>query len=136
MSQSTASFPSSGIEGKKSATSMASPSKLASVALITESTGGGNNSNNAPTEQFTAPPLVRRSTHNYEHDSAEFFGGRRHTSEDPQLSSEKPAGADEMQRAFHNRRQSFDREDQKRLQYEYLLRKGEENQKKGFSESA
>lgn len=115
---------------------MVSPSKLASAALITESTGGSNNSNNAATTQFTPSPPVRRSTHNYEHDSAEFFGGRRHTSEDPQLSPEKPADADGMRRAFHTRRQSFDREDQKRLHYEYLLGKGEEKQRKGFSETS
>ncbi|KAF8544894.1 hypothetical protein BDD12DRAFT_800868 [Trichophaea hybrida] len=129
MNQSTASCPSTtAAADSKSTASMVPQSKLASAAAIAESAPEAKDTdskNHTPiTEEWVSPQLARRSTHHYEHDAAEFFGGPRHTAEEEQAIPK-----------FHTRRESFNREDQKRLHYLYLMAE-EERKKKGFSEVA
>jgi len=131
MSQSTASFPSTTAAtaaASKSTSSMVPQSKLASAAAITESAPEAKDTNTtSTTEDFVPLQLARRSSHNYEHDSAEFFSGPRHTAEN----------RDEVAiPKFHTRRESFNREDQKRMGYAHLYLSNEEKKKKGFSEVA
>jgi len=72
------------------------------------------------------PPLPRRSSHNYEHDSARFSSS---SAEQAAEKTGRPDGSGKL--SHHTRQPSFSREDQKRLAHAFIMTEGD---KKSFSE--
>jgi len=115
---------------KQAQTKMVSPSALASAAVV--ESGGARGSANASAadggDNILPGPPARRSSHHYESDLAHHL--RR-------ASGEVPAA--DLQKRFHQRRESFNREDQKHAQYAYILGESEKQKEQqasqGFSES-
>lgn len=72
------------------------------------------------------PPLPRRSSHNYEHDSARFSSS---SAEQAAEKTGRPDGSGKL--SHHTRQPSFSREDQKRLAHAFIMTDAD---KKSFSE--
>ncbi|KAI5850923.1 hypothetical protein BZA05DRAFT_53094 [Tricharina praecox] len=95
---------------------MVSPSTLASAASI--ESGGAKDSNTSTTTERALPLAhTRRSSHHYESDLAHHL--RRASGEAP------TAELKDLQKKFHQRRESYNREDQKHAQYAYIMGKDE-----------
>ena len=125
MSHSTGSFPSSSntADAGEAPSSSSKPASATAESVSREGTG-------STSSEWTPAPLARRSTHNYEHDSAQFSGGQRQQGDggdEQQQQQQQPA-------LHHNRRESFNREDQKQVGYAHLMQLAERNTK-GFSEA-
>ena len=105
--------------------------KVSPSAAIIES-GGAKDSNTSTAEDTLPASLARRSSHHYESDLAHHL--RRASGEAPS------AELEDLQRKFHQRRESYNREDQKHVQYAYIMGQNEKEKAKpeaakGFSES-
>jgi hypothetical protein len=111
--------------------SWVAPSSQSSQSIIenrTEPSPAAEVDNGQQQQQtFTnMPPLPRRSSHNYEQDSARFSGFSA------EKAAEKTGGSDGGGKpAHHARQKSFSREDQKRLAHAFMMTEGDE---KSFTE--
>lgn len=129
MSQSTTPHPTYG----KDHYSWAPPSTQSSQSIIksSDSATDGENASD-PTHQEksqTAPVIPRRSSYNYEQDSARFSNFGNHPLAGSPASGSGQAGVKVsdsnveglQKKLFHQRQKSYTQEDQKRMQLEFML---------------
>ncbi|KAL7275339.1 hypothetical protein RUND412_001715 [Rhizina undulata] len=101
--------------------------------------GSGSSAQGGHDYPAGSPPHSSRTSHNYERDTAASNAKHSTDHNDDAESAGRAAGADDddkqlEKKLFHVRKKSWNREDQKRVQYEFMMTPKTADRPDGFTE--